>query len=60
MSYQIKNCNVCHETRIEMNMASDTICRRCNTDKNSIKMFSDLNNMKPGKLPSEPGRAATG
>ena len=53
MSYQIKNCNVCHETRIEMNMASDTICRRCNCDKNSIKMFSDLNNMNPGKLPSE-------
>jgi hypothetical protein len=34
-------------------MASESLCQRCHSDKNSIKMFSDKNLMNPLQVPSE-------
>ena len=53
MSYNIGHCSVCHERRIEMEMAGKSICQRCNRDKKDIKMFSSANNMDPQPMPSE-------
>lgn len=54
MSYGINYCKICHERDIEMNMFNTEICKRCSLDtKNKVKMYSDENNMNPGKVPPE-------
>ena len=40
MSYKLNHCCVCHERRIDMKMASETMCQRCKSDKMQVKMFS--------------------
>ena len=52
MNYTIYTCKTCCESRIEMKL-SDGICKRCRSDKGSIKMFSDENIMDPKPLPNE-------
>ena len=40
MSYKINYCIVCKERRIEMTMSSELdTCKRCYTEKNSIKIL---------------------
>ena len=53
MSYGFGFCSICTERRLEMKMASDNICAKCNKDKSAIKMFSFENNMDPGDVPGE-------
>ena len=53
MSLTFKCCSVCKERRLDMNVNSDQICKRCNSDKNQVKLFSPENNMDPQKLPTE-------
>jgi hypothetical protein len=53
MSLKFKFCSVCKERRLDMNVNSDQICKRCNSDKNQVKLFSPENNMDPQKLPTE-------
>ena len=56
MTYELSECSVCNERRIEMHMATAaniTVCRRCFSDKQSVKMFSAENNMDPKPLPAE-------
>jgi hypothetical protein len=53
MSLTFKFCSVCKERRLDMNVNSDQICKRCKSDKNQIKLFSPENNMDPQKLPTE-------
>ena len=52
MSYKIVFCTICKEINID-GKQSDGICKRCNADKNSIKMFSAENKMDPGIVPNE-------
>ena len=35
MSLNLKLCTICKEMRIETKMSSSSICKRCNSDKNS-------------------------
>ena len=53
MAYKFNHCSICHERRIEMKMATNTICNRCNSDKTQIKIFSAENNMDLKPLPAE-------
>ncbi|KAK3104656.1 hypothetical protein FSP39_007268 [Pinctada imbricata] len=53
MSYTVNTCSICHETRINMKLSENGVCINCKKDKYDIKMFSDQNNMNPGKLPQE-------
>ena len=53
MSLKFKFCSVCKERRLDMNVNSDQICKRCKSDKNQIKLFSPENNMDPKQLPTE-------
>ena len=53
MSYSVNHCTICHERRIEMQMAAVDVCKRCNKDSSSVKMLSSENNMNPGEAPSE-------
>jgi hypothetical protein len=50
MSLNLKFCTICKERRIETKMFSKSICKRCNSDKNSLKLFSFQNNMDPHEL----------
>ena len=52
-SLAFKYCNICKERRINMAMGTDTICRGCFRDKNTVKMFSVENKMDPGPVPNE-------
>ena len=53
MAYKLNRCSIWHECIIEMKMATNTICHRCNSDKMQIRMFSAENNMDPKPLPAE-------
>ena len=53
MSLKFKFDSVCKERRLDMNVNSHQICKRCKSDKNQIKLFSPENNMDPQKLPTE-------
>ena len=53
MSLAFNFCAICKERRINMAMATDTICKRCSRDKNTVKMFSVENKMDPGPVPDE-------
>ena len=46
-------CSVCKERRLNMNMANEKVCKRCYSDKNTVKMFSFENNMDPGPIPDQ-------
>jgi hypothetical protein len=51
MSLNFKFCTICKERRIETKISSSSICKRCNSDKNSLKLFSFQNNMDPAIPP---------
>ena len=53
MSLAFNFCAICKERRINMAMATDTICKRCSRDKNTVKMFSVENKIDPGPVPDE-------
>ena len=53
MSPTFKCCSVCKERRLDMNVNSDQICKRCKSDKNQVKLFSPENNMDTKQLPTE-------
>ena len=53
MSLNFKFCTICKERRIETKISSSSICKRCNSDKNSLKLFSFQNNMDPQSVPPE-------
>jgi hypothetical protein len=53
MSYTFKSCDICHEVKLNMRMASLNICHRCQKDKEAVKMFSTQNQMDPGIVPPE-------
>ena len=53
MLYKVNVCSICHESRIERKMTSDTVCQRCKNDKMQVKMFSSENNMNPQPVPNE-------
>lgn len=46
-------CDVCHETwpNRSNSVSEHYICLRCKRDKRQIKLFSDQNDMDPGKVP---------
>ena len=48
MSYSFTACTICHERRLEMKMSNSTICKRCQSDKSPLKLYSSQNNMNPG------------
>lgn len=50
-----KECSVCHEGFIGMKFEyeTDSMCRRCKTDKSTPKLFSKDNNSDPGNQPEE-------
>lgn len=51
MSYKFGFCETCKERRLEMKMASATLCSRCSRDNSVVPMFSAANNMDPGEVP---------
>ena len=53
MSLNFKFCTICKERRIETKISSSSICKRCNSDKNSLKLFSFQNIMDPQSVPPE-------
>ena len=53
MSYSFKCCASCKERRLNLQVTKENICRRCNSDKNIVKMFSNENYMDPGEVPAE-------
>ena len=53
MTREIILCSVCKERRIDLKVNSKGVCKRCASDKQDIKMFSNENNMNPGKVPNE-------
>ena len=53
MSYSTNQCEVCNEVRIIPQKDDKEVCSRCKKDKSEIKMFSEENNMNPGKQPEE-------
>ena len=53
MSLNFKFCTICKERRIETKMSFSSICKRCNSDKKSLKLFSFQNNMDPQSVPPE-------
>ena len=55
MSYNLHQCKSCQEIKITENQkkAKDSLCQRCQHDKNEIKMFSPENLMDPGDVPEE-------
>ena len=50
MTRDINFCTVCQERRIDMKVNVSNICHRCTSDKQSINMFSNENNMNHGKV----------
>ena len=53
MNYSIRYCETCKERRIDMKMGTHEVCKRCQSDKQPVKMFSAENNMNPGIQPPE-------
>ncbi len=53
MSYTFKHCDTCHERRLQMIMANDTLCRQCHFDNNAVKMYSTDNITNPQPVPDD-------
>ena len=53
MFYSFKCCASCKERRLNLQVTKENICRRCNSDKNIVKLFSNENYMDPGEVPAE-------
>ena len=50
---EMKKCSICLEQFPNLKIDSTGSCNRCSTDKHIPKVYSPLNNMHPGPVPSE-------
>lgn len=49
----MKKCSICLEQFPNLKIDSSGSCKRCSSDKYIPKVYSALNNMHPGSVPSE-------
>ena len=50
---EMKKCSICSEQFPNLKIDSTGSCKRCSMDKHIPKVYSALNNMHPGPVPSE-------
>ena len=53
MSYMFNKCSICNELKLDIKIGKEGMCKRCQKDKSTIKMFSKENIMDPGAVPIE-------
>jgi hypothetical protein len=49
----LSSCAICHELQFDSHASYNNVCRRCNHDSSSPKLYSIDNNMDPGPVPSK-------
>ena len=50
---EMKKCSICSEQFPNLKIDSTGSCKRCSMDKHIPKVYSTLNNMHPGPVPSK-------